>query len=515
MIQTIFRLAYQYYEFYFYLIAGSAASYAVYFFSKRKLFPVKEKTFILVGSFVLDSAVAIVLRRYLRELNGMVHPGFSAVLLKVLISMLFGAMIMMLLAYIPAIAKKLMYTRFVDTYKYGLIIFAVTAAHLITNAPGEIRDWVAVWYATDYSMGMGSRFFIGTVLRLFYDDYLDKQVAYNFCMVTLIIIILVVSYLLNWAIVRSEESCRKAVAFLALCFVASPGYISSMWTAENMGRLEAFCLLYSAVAVVIFQKVKNNYLRYVIVTVLSCLSVATYQGGLFMYYPIILMLIVYDCLKEDDDCLQKRLLGLGSTVITGIAFLGFQFFSYTIYNDCYEMADALAGKTNLFIEAEAIDLELFKPLTTIYYQFRDRYVPGTLREGAFLALLLLLPIAFCMTAVYIKCHEYRKRAKMQILRSPYIYFIVFNFAVTPQFFLNIDWGRWMTAFNILLFFGVLYLAYQRDKGMSEALYALSAFVERNEFLCGAVVLYLAAMTKFTMVAYTSESFNLGNFLKIF
>lgn len=509
MISDIFWFLHLYYEFYFYLFAGCIGSSVGYFFLKSKsgqMLSIKINCLIIIGCFTVNSFISILLKHHLRTFNEFRQPYIEIILFKLFISIAFGSMCVPCFKYASILIKYLTNTRLFKRNQYGIIIFMTTIAHLILNLPATLNCWCTVWYVTDYSMGIGSRFFIGTFLKLFYDEYLEEKIAYRFCIGALIIIIALVSYLLNEVIIKSKAEHKKGVLFIILLFIASPGYVSAMWSSENMGRLETYTFLLSLLSVIMFTVINNIYIRYITITVFSCISMAIYQGNLFMYYPIILMLIVWDCLRSCKYLFQKRVLGLVSVVTTIISFIFFQFCSYTIFENAGEMVAAIREKTNITIEEGAVNFELFQSLITAYDSVTISYLNDALpRERTFLTYLLLCPLVVLVIAIYLKCRKERQVRKAHILSEPYIYFVILNFAIVPQFVLNTDWGRWMIAIHIISFFGILYLIYQKDCGMLKALDVLNEFINNHMFLSIMIVVYLAGLNKFLGRVFIPET----------
>ena len=151
-------------------------------------------------------------------------------------------------------------------------------------------------------------------------------------MLSTVTILLLASMLLNEIIRKATKENKDGVQFLVILFLISPASLLGMWSSNNFGRLEYYCLLLTLVAIFGFEKMKNVYRKYFVVTCLSCISMAIYQGYVFMFYSMILMLFVYEGLKETDHIWLRRLLGFISATITGMSFLFFQFYNIKISN---------------------------------------------------------------------------------------------------------------------------------------------------------------------------------------
>lgn len=495
-MRDIAELILSYYELYILILAGTAGSVIALFLGKT----LKKQTGILFRSvlfltvIMVNAILSIVLCRIFPYAgNGLTaqSAGFFA---KYPLMLILGAVTVLVFPAAFSLIAGLLRGRFVSEHKYGIGTFAYLMAVLAFDPPLEIKKWGAVWYATDYSMGPGSRFFIGTVMNLFYSDRLSEKTAYFFCLITTIIIALVVAYLADHLLKRCDERVFPAVAFLWILFMVSPGSVAGIWSDGNFGRLETYCLLLSLITIMIDEKIRNRYVSYILITVCSCVSIAIYQGNVFMYYAITLMVLIWNGLKEQDNTVRFRIMGALSVLVTGICFLYFQFFSYTYFNTPDEMIQALYAKTDLSIANDAVDLEMFQPVSEAYRRLTIDFITGTEypRVKTVLTLFILCPVLILFIAIYLKCRQERiVTFKKKVLEAPYFYFALLPFTVLPQFLLNVDWGRWMLSFNIVLFTGVFYLAWKKDEGANEALRKLSEWIRNHKIICVLVIVIVS------------------------
>lgn len=508
-MNNIFLFLYTYYELYFYFIAGCFGTIITCLLIRRKItspIPIKKICIVLTGCFLTNLFCSIILKNHLCAQDASAYPFLFATFFKIFLSLLSGAILPLVFSLLIFFLNCLTNTAFFKKYSYGIIVFIYTIIHLILHLPQTLNSWCSVWYATDYSMGIGSRFFIGSVLRFFHRNYLEAETAYRFYIAVLILLIALTSYLLNEVIRCTNAAHKKSVLFIVLCFISGPGYISALWSEENMGRLETYTLFLTFLSVIFFIWIRNIYIRYGITTLFSCISIAIYQGNLFMYYTIILMLIIEDCLSSDSHAFAKRMLGLFNVFFTGISFVYFQFFSFTTFKNTEEMTASLRSRTNLHIEPSAINFELYQSVKTAFEKVTLPFLTEAMpRERTLMTLLLLLPIVILITAIYLKCCGSAKTAGKHILASPYLYYILLPLTILPQFILNTDWMRWMISIYIIIFFGILYLSYKNHIGMSQALDSLDTFIDNHMLLCSVVILYLAGLNKFSGRIFLPET----------
>lgn len=101
---------------------------------------------------------------------------------------------------------------FLYTYRRELLIFILLFLTLLTQLPDELHGWNSAWYAMDYSLGIDSRLFIGSLLHIFYPDFLPAEAAYTFVFLSLILLLLMLSYVLGFAL-RQAEMMQASTPF--------------------------------------------------------------------------------------------------------------------------------------------------------------------------------------------------------------------------------------------------------------------------------------------------------------
>lgn len=506
-MKEIFEFIYDYYEYYFILSAGLLASFLAICIGKQKLKTIYQRIFTYIVTLSFDFTVAnMCIHHFWNDRQGTKEKIIAFVVENILA--FFCCFIVALLMVRIVInfsekkgisdnVKKAVRDRVVRN-KWGIGCWILLTADLLTTLPEKIGSWLTVWYITDYSMGIGSRFFIGSLYSLFEDDFIATKDVYLFCVIANVLVITVFSILVNELMKTAEKKYSKGIMYVLILFLVSPGAISGMWQSDNFGRLETYGFLISLISFIVFEKCKNVYIRYFVVTFLTCISMAIYQGNIFMYYPMILMLFVYDGLCAESDIWKRRALAGANVILTGATFFFFQFFSSVNFSSAEEMTEFLMQKTDLQIQEMAIDFELFQPISVAFELLNTRFLTGEEmpRERAFVLLILLIPILVLVMALYMKCFRVRKENKIGMLKMPYIYYLLIGCAIIPQFLLNIDWGRWMLATMIVVFTGIFYLTYKKDAGMVSAMERLTVWLDTHKFVGLLVLAHIAGLGKF-------------------
>lgn len=177
----------------------------------------------------------------------------------------------------------------VAAVSFGIMVVCVF--QMIRGNRFAIEGWGAAWYAMDYSMGLGSRMFIGTILKLFYDDFLTSSLANHFVLFSLWFLAALISLMLAVCINKVDENRRPAVIFFVLLFFSCPGSFQSI--AENFGRFEMFGFI-----VILFMVLWNHFfqkqmmIRYIGINIFSITLVLIHQGNLFLLFTVLFMILL-------------------------------------------------------------------------------------------------------------------------------------------------------------------------------------------------------------------------------
>lgn len=386
----------------------------------------------------------------------------------------------------------------------GIIIFLFLTVQFFMNCPDHLQPWSAWSYAVDYSMGFSSRMLIGTLLSMLCHGFVSESAATVFCVISTLLLNGLIAFLLNTVVSRSTPTEKSAVVFLVLCYVSSPGSVASLWTLANWGRLELYNLIITLFSVILFHKLENVYLKYFVLVVLNCINIAIYQGFIFLYFPIIFMIMVFHIIQNNHINVKHFVLGICVCLITVLMFLICQFVSSLKFNNAEEMAVALQNKSDITINAEALYFEFFGPLQELFYFPKLYLTQGEYpREKCILLFIFLLP--FLILMLYIAFHAISsENTAGHFYTSPLSYCLVSLLFVVPQFLLTVDWGRWMTAFTTCAFFMVFYGIFIKNIGISKTMVSISKFLSSQPYLALFILLLLGSMRKFEARVITSD-----------
>jgi hypothetical protein len=383
-----------------------------------------------------------------------------------------------------------------NNIKYEIAVFLYLYMLLLIQNPGRICDWVSAWYVLGYKDGIGSRLLIGTVLSLFVGDYVNEKAIMIFVFAALTLLIALVSILIG-VFIRKSEKNDEAVIFMTAVYLSCPGSIAYLWTKGNMGRLETYSLIFYIIGLMIFEKCKNDYVKYFSALIFSVLALLTHQGTIFYYYPMIVTVIIYELFANYS--LKRLILSGINFVTTFVTFIYLQLFSGLNYETLDTALSVLKNRTDIDISEDAVRLEYFATLKENFnygqvYFFRHYGYAGK----TFIALVMLMPLILLFVGIWKEYLNERKFIEQRsVYKSGVFYILLSNIMYLPIYLLMCDWGRWTGALVGTQFLEICYLYIKGDKVMKSVFAKLRDVVKGHKFICVIIVVYLANLDKFT------------------
>lgn len=386
--------------------------------------------------------------------------------------------------------------------KYAVEIMAgVYLLYLLyINVAEGIYGYVNVWYVLDYSYGFGSRLLLGTLLHLLFGDYIEKEVAYRFVIVMLGILCVLVSVFAGTVYRKmKDDSKRVATLFLIVFYLASPASPAYLWTRENMGRLDTYLFISAVILAMIYMKVKNRYVKYVLFLAIGAFTISIHQVYIFLFFPSLLVMMIHDVWQSGFEK-KQILMSLSTAVILGCVFLYMQFCSGIYYDNLDELVTELSRHTSFSVSEAPLEAEYFWTIKEHFYKNQLPELRERIRFGI-ITVVLLTPIWGTYLWLWIQAI---KSSKDALAKSKYILMLLTNIAYVPVFVLMNDWGRWFAAFFIVLFLSMMVLAYVGDEGIAQALEKLGKAIRKNPVIFLVFVLYAASFEKFQGLNYLEQ-----------
>lgn len=401
-----------------------------------------------------------------------------------------------------------------DNY-FGIAAFLLMAIKLFFETSNKIEAWHAWCYATDYSFGFSSRFLAGQIMSLFNKGKVTLNDIFVFCFITGILLVIIVSVLMNKAVRRADESYKTSVKFICICFICCPGNIQTLFSAGNLGKLEVFGLIASLVGVLLFNKINNLPIKYLSVTLMGIIGLMFYQGYAFLYYSIIVIAMLFDIIDENEIKIKNMVYGIVSVGINAVSFLYFQLFSHPRFDNIEDFISEIAKKTDMEINYKAINYEYFSSLKDAY-DLVSFYIDNHIRIKLLIQLVLMVPVIILFTYIALRHYEKVKINKVNTVYKVRLLLCILSIcAVLPQFLLNVDWGRWLTAIVIDSFFLILYYVYKKDTAMIEIFENMSSKIKKNPALALVFIVVLTFVGAINATDFSGEAYKLFGIISPF
>lgn len=398
--------------------------------------------------------------------------------------------------------KKL--RRFLYEYRREGLIFLLLFLELLRTLPDAIYDWCNAFFVVDYSLGFDSRLLIGSVLKLFYPEYLPARSVYHFVLLSLIVLLLLVSCLLGYALRRLQKtSAGTGLLLLVVLYLACPGSPAYLWSTENMGRLDLYLLILTLLGGILYLKVSSVTVRLIAFTVTGLLAICVHQAFIFVFFPLLFLMFI-DTMTEYGTKKKHFILGIAGLVLLVAAAAYFQFFSHINATSPEALVSSLSARTDMAIGDSPLRLEYFSDFAASTLSVISAEAGERIRYGI-ITVFLLLPLAFIYGYLWKTiAHILRKGVGGSISVSfpekfKYWMILLSQLAFVPVFLLTLDWGRWFGAFLTVQAMQIIFLAAKKDAVVLSALSSLGTTLRRHPYPFLVLILYLASMHKFEAV----------------
>lgn len=371
--------------------------------------------------------------------------------------------------------------------KHYILFFLIFIVYYIIDivTPQQIDTYIATQYLTSYDLGFISRGFIGSLISLLFNKISTLHIHFIVTMCNLFLIS-IATYFVTKVYVSVEQKLKFVIFCIVLFFCINPAGITFLFNQRNFGRLELFSVIIMLISVIIIMK--RSKLVY-IVPILCVASILIYQTAIFMYLPIIFVLLFYIAKKEDDK--RYMWIFIVSFTLSCVLFL---------YMQCL-------GKITMYLLDETISRlsknSFFNPsdeyLRAEYYmkvsghlELMNNRMPIVLYR-LIISLVIYIPIIYFIYYVYIKSFKNADRKQ----KLAYLAILINVLTIVPVFIFAVDYGRWISAIFITQIVLILSLVYMKDNLILDALESLQAkLLAKKYFVIGLIAMY-GVLPRFT------------------
>ncbi|NLL77702.1 MAG: hypothetical protein GX235_10730 [Clostridiales bacterium] len=387
-------------------------------------------------------------------------------------------------------------------------IFSALFLTFLCSVPSSLHNWNSSWYVMDYSLGFDSRLLIGSLLRLFHPDYLPAEHAYTFVFISILVLLLLLSYVLGFALRKTDNQPAGAgLLLLTSLYLLSPGSPAYLWTGENMGRFDLYLIILTVFAAILYIKIPDSVIRLIAFTVIGLTALCIHQVFMFIFFP--LLLAMYADTAWEKGKKSHFVLGGICLFLLCIAFIYLQLFSHLNIDSPENLIALLSSRTDLNINETALRYEYFATIDTAFRELMLNQLSERIRYGI-VTVFLLSPLLF----IYGYLWHHILRAGRGI-RFKYLLILLSQLSFVPAFLLAIDWGRWFGAFITVQALQVVILAARKDAAVLAGLARLSICLRKHPYLFIAAGIWMASLSKFQATLLPDAPVFFGSLYKLY
>ena len=368
-------------------------------------------------------------------------------------------------------------------YLYCIFAYMVLSVFVYWDRVLDIMNTTV--YAFSYRYGFISRGVLGSLLQL-YDSFVPfDAISYHTIYLISIFGTAVLFLVLLWFIVvvmsrcDNEQLMNVKMITAIITLITVPMFLGK----DNFGRLDLYLMIIVLFCLILIVCEKCEFL------IIPAVTLATFihEGFVFMNLNIILVLLLYKCLINNDIKKRRKyvIILVLTLIIPSIIFLYCEFFSHNfgqeVYNECLAVATKVSANNDPHEEVLVHEIlgQDVREMETMHHRWNLEDTP--------IFLVLFSPYIVFMVLVFKK---YTKTAKSSL--DKFITFIVLAGPLTlvPEILLKVDFGRYV--YSILFYYLAIFvvLLALRDKRIELTVDYYKGVISRNKVIAVIGGLYL-------------------------
>lgn len=373
--------------------------------------------------------------------------------------------------------------------QYEIAVFAMLLAALMLTFPNlyALGKSNSLYYVLPYKdFGFQSRLVVGSVVRLF-TDYITEKSIFTIMAVITLFFILAVSLMAGRIIRAAVRRGDVEAEVLAVLFIACPVSVQYLFTSNNMGRLDLYLILITAL---ILYCIRHNKAKWAVPALCSFAMIVSFNF-IFLYMPVIAVIMIREYILVSSLRSSRILLALsGLAVVLFFAF--FKIFPpASAFSSLEELKAYLADITDVRGEEFLIYNDMCRPLADTYTRGADTTFSWFFellgKYGSF-SLFTAGPAAAFFISFWLSAFKNATSGKQRLF---YLFCLLAPAGGLPMF-LALDWDRWIPTLFISQIILVLYLVAVNDAGTADTLRRFRDFSGRHALLVLLCVIYLSS-----------------------
>lgn len=337
----------------------------------------------------------------------------------------------------------------IDKKHYEIFIFAILMLEFVILCPGikDVNSWAFSYYFLSYQdLGFNSRLLIGSVFKLF-SDYISLSGLY-WCIIFIATgMNAFVAVILGKVLRRSTTDKIESLEVFIALFLASPVSLSFLFGFNNFGRLDMYLIIFTIMMMICL---KNRILKWFI-PLLCIFAMATHQGYFLLYFPAIMIMLIYELYKNKFS--KTYLLLCLATIITAVtSFLYFQFLIPELnFKNAADVVSFLSHRTDYAISLDVIYIEYFANIDTWFFVAIE-----LLKAFAFPYGLCMLVATAPLIIIFLLLWRHACKKADDKFSKLIILLCITAPAFSLPLFIGNDWDRWIPAIFLTQFMLLFY-----------------------------------------------------------
>lgn len=378
--------------------------------------------------------------------------------------------------------------KLVNKYRFEIMMSMLLLIYLMCYTPviDETIGWCITPYTLSYKYGFISRGIIGTIIRFFIPNLTIRHI-YLIIIFNTIILCAMTIYFIGY--IRKITGMKENLSYLftGTLFIVNPGSIAFLFYWGNFGRFDLIMILILMISACLI--IRERFLF--IIPLISVFGILTHQAYLFMYFPALIVLLMY------SGWVKKNRYSVIIFWITGIttcaAFLYMQFFSGVVGYDYESMMNEINATTDIPAKFIYDDMMVRLEYFTSVFATIKAFVIDPLARNLFkiaCTIILCLPLLVFFGRMW--------KDFMSDKKSIFLWIIPWSgmIGMIPKFLMTNDYGRDFSALIITQFVMIFTILALGDAGMKKAFSNLEKRINANPLKYIFILIYMGSLGKF-------------------
>lgn len=356
-----------------------------------------------------------------------------------------------------------------DIIKTTLIVFSITVFYCVLKNFDMTESGLYAMYLCDFSIGICSRFLVGSVLSIFKDDFTVEWML-TFLRISTFAVFFGISHYFAQTLTLADRKHKKVLTLLTGIFVLFP-FSVTIFAGDIFGFIDIFCML---ILLLTAHFCQNRILIY-LTPLLMVAGIFIHDCFLTAYMSPCLAIIAYYGIKNNGNKLTKAYpFFIAAPVSAATAVYSVFFSRKTLTMTADEMLSYLAEKGNTTIEAVsgyiedavtwvdvrqvAAEGEDRNALSNLFYMLK--FGLDAFSTHNIVGIISIIPILALAIIVWIKAIKNNDTFGGKV---PYILFMLTLIPQILSIMMSNDFTRFLSPLVITQIFFLFVTARKKDK----------------------------------------------------